>query len=127
VNQSAVRFKFSLVLVLLCATAFILGCKSSGSGQNRTAAARGPSDPNIITTAATNTVGRIAAVNAQARYVVVEFTPGAPLPQVEQRMNVYRGSLKVGELKITGPARSNNTAGDITAGDAAIGDAVKVD
>ena len=32
-------------------------------------------------------------------------------------MNVYRGGLKVGEVKVTGPQRENETVADIIAGD----------
>ncbi|HYE30741.1 MAG TPA: hypothetical protein VEH27_04890 [Methylomirabilota bacterium] len=101
-------------------TFFAFGCKSSGR-------ANGEAKPAPIITASTNVVGKVASVNPQLRYVVVEFPPGSTLPSVEQRMNVYRGALKVGELKITGPSRNNNTAGDITAGEAATGDVVRVD
>lgn len=40
-------------------------------------------------------------------------------------MFVYRDGLKVGEVKITGPTRDNNTVGDLVSGVANKGDEVR--
>src|SRR5271157_3575289 len=65
--------------------------------------------------------GRVAMVNVEARFVVISFPPG-PMPQTDQRLSVYRNGLKVGEVKVTGPQRENNTVADITAGDVRLHD-----
>lgn len=68
--------------------------------------------------------GRIAAVNPTLRYVVVDFYLSR-IPQLDQRMAVYRQGEKVGEIKITGPERNQNIAADILAGEANVGDEVR--
>jgi hypothetical protein len=37
-------------------------------------------------------------------------------------MNLYRRGLKVGEVKVTGPAREDNIVADLVAGEAEVGD-----
>jgi len=69
-------------------------------------------------------LGKVATVNAAARFVVLSF-PVGHLPQVEQRLNVNRRGLKVGEVKITGPQLDENIVADIVAGDAEPGDEVR--
>ena len=43
----------------------------------------------------------------------------------DQRLDVYRGGLKVGELLVTGPQQGDSTVADITAGEAQKGDEVR--
>ena len=69
-------------------------------------------------------VGRVAAVNPALRFVVLDFPPGS-LPQVDRRMDVFRNGRRIGEVKITGPARDTNIAADISEGEAAINDEVR--
>ncbi|HEY0456297.1 MAG TPA: hypothetical protein VGE41_07960 [Verrucomicrobiae bacterium] len=68
--------------------------------------------------------GRVVTVNANARYVVLSYPIGG-VPPLDSRLSVYREGLKVGELKVTGPQRDNNTVADITAGECLPGDQVK--
>ena len=56
--------------------------------------------------------------------MVLSFPIGA-VPAVDSRLNVYRGGLKVGELKVTPPQQNNFTAADIIAGECQIGDEVR--
>jgi hypothetical protein len=70
--------------------------------------------------------GRIASVNPILRFVVMEF-PVWRLPAPEQRLNVYRGEQKVGEVKVTGPTIDTTVAGDLVAGEAQPGDEVRQD
>ena len=63
-------------------------------------------------------------VNGAARFVVLNFPIGR-LPSIEQRLNVYRQNLKVGEVKVTGPQREDNIVADISVGEAAVGDDVR--
>jgi hypothetical protein len=64
------------------------------------------------------------SVNAGARFVVLTF-PIGQMPALERRLNVYRRGLKVGEVKITGPQRDDNTVADVLAGEAQAGDEVR--
>jgi hypothetical protein len=72
------------------------------------------------------TSGKIALVNPAGRFVIVTFPPGT-MPALEQRLNVYRGGLKIAEIRITGPQRDMNTAADIVAGECQPGDEVRED
>jgi hypothetical protein len=78
----------------------------------------------VIVTPSTALVGKIVSVVPQSRIAVLNF-PINKLPALEQRMNVYRRGLKVGEVKVTGPQRDDNIVADITAGEAAAGDEVR--
>ena len=114
----------------------LAGCahdKPSGNGNaavpSRTqgvSVAGGTNHSGLIVTPGGPLKGRIASVNAAARFVVLSFPLGA-LPAVEKRLNVYRGGLKVGELKVTGPQRDYNTVADIVTGECLAGDEVRDD
>jgi hypothetical protein len=79
----------------------------------------------VIVTPAPGSAGRITSVNPAARFVVITYPIGVPLPSLEQKLDVYRAGLKVAEIKITGPARDLNTVADITAGECQPGDEVR--
>ena len=66
-------------------------------------------------------VGKVAVVNLAARFVVLNFPLGR-MAAVDQRFDVYRQGLKVGELKVTGPQREDNIVADLVAGEAQAGD-----
>lgn len=69
-------------------------------------------------------IGKVVSVNDKLRFVVLDFTL-YQLPEPGQMLNVYRASMKVGELKVTGPSRNFTTAADIVLGEAAFGDEVR--
>jgi hypothetical protein len=79
--------------------------------------------PTIVTPD-TSIVGKVVAYNSAGRFAVLSF-PAGPMPRQDQGIFLYRGGLKVGEIKITGPQRDNNTVGDLVTGDAQIGDEVR--
>jgi hypothetical protein len=79
--------------------------------------------PTIVTPDA-SIAGKVVAYNSAARFAVMSF-PAGPMPGQDQSVFVYRGGLKVGEIKITGPQRDNNTVGDVVNGDAQMGDDVR--
>jgi hypothetical protein len=68
--------------------------------------------------------GRVTSVNENLRFVVLTF-PLGQLPPVGSRMNVWRNGAIVGELKITGPERDDNSVADIVYGDTKKGDEVR--
>ena len=68
--------------------------------------------------------GRIIAVREPLRFVIVDF-PNSRMPQLDQRLNVYRLDQKVAEVKISGPYLGTTVAADVTAGQAAEGDLVR--
>lgn len=81
-------------------------------------------DANLIITPEKGLNGKVAWVNSDLRFVVLTF-PVGQLPGGNQRLAVYRGGLKVGELKVSGPQIDDNVVADIVAGEAQVGDAVR--
>lgn len=82
------------------------------------------SDGKPVVTRIETGSGRIAWVNSDLRFVVLDFAL-KPVPAVDRRLSVYRGVRKVGEVKVTGPAREGNIAADLVAGEALVGDEVR--
>jgi len=68
--------------------------------------------------------GKVARVNPEGRFVIMTF-PIGHLPRLEQRLGVYRGGLKVGEIRVTGPQLDDSVVGVIAAGDAQSGDEIR--
>lgn len=89
-----------------------------------TSVASPTTNSKLIVTPETALIGKVASVNANAKFAVLNF-PIGHLPSLEQRLNVYRNGLKVGEVKITGPQRDDNTVADIVAGESKVGDEVR--
>ncbi len=107
------------VIGLLCAACLLAGCAhSKPSG----AASANRETPRV--TPDLRPVGRVALVNNEARFVVVNFPPGV-VPQPGQPMNVNHRGLKIGEVRITGPQRNTDTVADLVTGEAYVGDEVK--
>ena len=125
------------ILVSFCALTLV-ACKSSDSGQPSVKAVKGKNRPtgnaaSATTSPATNkpairaanvVSGRVVGVRDALRFVIVDFANGR-MPQLDQRLNVYRQDQKVAEVKISGPYRGTTVAADITVGDAMLGDLVR--
>jgi hypothetical protein len=82
-----------------------------------------PSQP-IIVTPENVLAGKVVKINTAGRFVVLNFPIGR-MPPLDQRLNVYRLGLKVGEVKVTGPQLDDNVVGDVVTGDAQTGDEVR--
>jgi hypothetical protein len=98
----------------LCAVTLFCGCASQKAPAPKAAAK--PAPEKTVVTPDPLPAGRVAMVNGEARFVIINYPPGA-VPKPGQRLNVYRDGNKVGEVKVTGPERDNNTVADIVAGD----------
>jgi hypothetical protein len=70
-------------------------------------------------------VGKVVRVNTPGRFVVLSFPLGR-MPSPERRLNLYRRGQMVGEVKVTGPQREDNTVADLLAGEAEVGDDARV-
>jgi hypothetical protein len=107
-----------MVLGFFCAAVLFGGCatKKAAPAPPPKAAVEKP-----VTTPDLRSVGLVAAVNAAARFAVINYPPGA-VPKAGQHLGVYRNGLKVGEVTVTGPERDNNTVGDIVQGDIQVHD-----
>jgi hypothetical protein len=77
--------------------------------------------PPLIVTPENALVGKVVVVDTPGRFVVLNFPLGT-MAAPEQRLNLYRRGLKVGEVKVTGPQREDNTVADLAAGEAEVGD-----
>ncbi len=84
------------------------------------AAAR-TTNQTLIVTPESALVGKVELVNTIGRFVTLRFPLGR-MPVVEQRLNLYRRGLKVGEVKVTGPQREDRIVADLVAGEAEAGD-----
>src|SRR5258705_13905143 len=77
----------------------------------------------VIVTPESGLAGKVVKVNLEGRFVILNF-PIGHLPKLEQRLNVYRLGLKVGEVKVTGPQMDDDIVGDLVNGEARSGDEV---
>lgn len=96
------------------------------TAQPRAGSAAGPTSATVTNQTLMGTPdsllgGKVVHVNTAGRFVVLNFPPGR-MAAIEQRLNLYRGGVKVGEVKVTGPARETNIVADLVAGEAEVGD-----
>lgn len=77
-----------------------------------------------VVTPIVRSLGRVIEVNPQAQFVVLDFSFN-PLPQPDQRLNVYRLGQKVGSVRVTGAPRGSLMAADIMSGEARVDDEVE--
>ena len=127
--------------ILLClgiGGVLFAGCagKTASVGRSKSfsapALAKAPASPgkvtntNAVPTVATGTrlAGKVAVVNRQLQFVVVDFSYQR-LPPTGTVLSVYRKGQKVGALKTSGQANAGNVEADIEDGEAAVGDEVR--
>ncbi len=123
VNLTVMRFWiFCLALVFVVMP--FSGCKTQGGNHPQKAGSASPTPKKPVVTLADAISGKVARVNPIGRFIVIVF-PIGQLPRLEQRMNVIRNGLKVGEVKITGPQLDDSIVADIVAGDVLPGDIVR--
>lgn len=113
----------SLILktsVLFCAVMVLLVTSGCALFRHNPPSAAGSAP---IVTPDLSLAAKVVAVNTVGRFVVLSF-PDGQMPRISQPMFVYRGGLKVAEVRITGPQQANNIVADIVSGDAEVGDTV---
>jgi hypothetical protein len=110
----------TLVCLALSVPLLLIGCAGRTTGP---VFAPLP-DERVIVTAQSGLAGKVIKMNSEGRFVILNF-PIGHLPALEQRMNVYRRGLKVGEVKITGPQMDDDIVGDLVSGEALAGDEVR--
>ena len=111
-----------IALGLLCGGLLLTGCLHHP--KPAPASGRNARTTNPVIQPDLRTTGEVEMVNSSARFVVLSFPPG-PVSAPDQHLNVYRQGLKVGELKVTGPQRGNDTVADILAGEIQVHDEVR--
>jgi hypothetical protein len=75
----------------------------------------------LIVTPESGLVAKVVGVNTPGRFVVLNF-PLGKMATPDQRLNLYRRGLKVGEVKVTGPQREDNIVADLVTGEVEMGD-----
>jgi len=118
-------------VVILCLLLVLAACggKKHSDPQATAPSFSGPvqspyGDKKIVVTTGNSLIGKVAWVNTTDRFVVLNFPLGR-LPATDQRLNLYRGGLKVGEVKVTGPQYDDNVVADLVIGDSQVGDQVQ--
>ncbi len=107
-------------LCLMVSGLCLAGCASKPAG-----AARPPKPaPKVLVVPEHTVVGRVVRINLVGRFAILSFPVGV-MPAPDQRLFVYRGPLKVGEVKVSGRPVGQNVAADLLDGDCAPGDAVR--
>ena len=130
--DSTDHMRISLWATLTCA---LLAAGCAGGTKAPPAAAAHPTNSAIsgsssstnstlIVTPENALIGKVAMVNGTGRFVVLSFPLGR-MAVLDQRLNVYRSGLKVGELRVTGPQREDHIVADLVAGEAEAGDQVR--
>ena len=102
------------------ATALLSGCLGSGA----TAPAGTPAAPagaRLEPSASETGVARVASVNTELGFAVVDFATQT-MPPVGTRVNVYRGGKRVGTVRITEPVRAPLATADVVDGEVRVGD-----
>lgn len=107
-------------LCLLLSGLGLAGCASEPAG-----AAHPPKpSPKLLVVPVHTVVGRVIRVNPVGQFAILGFPVGV-MPAPDQRLSVYRGPLKVGEVKVSGRPVGQNIAADLLEGDCAPGDEVR--
>lgn len=117
--------KDGVMLALIC-TALAAGCGTKAPKSGSDSSPGAATGTNRIVMPSNLTAGRVMMVNKVSRFVVLGF-PMTAVPQIGQRLNVYRKGLKVAELKVTGPQEEGNTVADIVTGEVQTHDDVRED
>jgi hypothetical protein len=101
------------------------GCVSQPKPEtNSSPTATGEPQSKLIVTPDSLLIGKVTTFNTAGRFVVLNFSAGR-MPSLDQMLFVYREGLKVGEVRVTGPERDDNTIADLISGEAAKGDEVR--
>jgi hypothetical protein len=107
----------ALIICLGCGT----GCLGRKASRNKASYGGQAGAQKLIVTAETGFTARVVRVNPNGRFVVLTF-PVGQIPTLGKPLNLYRGGLKTGEVRITGPQRDDSVIADLTAGEAQVGD-----
>jgi hypothetical protein len=121
------RWQIPILVCALC----VAGCSSFNSKPSSPAASNGEahsaqSGKKVLVTPATGPSGKVASVNGPGRFVVITFQVGQG-PAVDQKLQVYRGVVKVGEVKVSREQLGQNFVADIISGEARVGDEVRTE
>ena len=121
-NLTAFKMKMSgpffIVLLVLASS----GC--SWNSHKVPASRPAVTAPAPIVTPDFSIAAKVVSVNSVGRFVVLNF-PASQMPKVDQTLFLYRGGLKVAEVRVTGPQQENDIVADLSSGEAQVGDTVR--
>jgi hypothetical protein len=83
-----------------------------------------PTMQKTIVTPDESLAAKVIKVNTMGRFVVLNF-PEGQMPKPDQHLFLYRGGLKVAEVKITGQPLETCIVADIISGDMEVGDTIR--
>ena len=83
-----------------------------------------PAPAIAIVTPDNSLAGKVVSYNSIARFVVLNF-PARRMPNLDQRLFLYRAGLKVAEVRVTGPQNDDNIVADLVSGEVKTGDDVR--
>jgi hypothetical protein len=104
-------------MVMGLATVLLSGCLGGGA----TAPAGTPTGAHLEPSATETGVARVASVNTELGFAVVDFA-AQTMPPVGTRVNVYRGDKRVGTVRITEPVHAPLATADVVDGEVRVGD-----
>jgi hypothetical protein len=118
--------KLRLLFGLFLAGFMVCGCVHHHAAPPQPAPTPAPvsRNPEPIVTPDNSLSAKVVRYNSVGRFVVLSF-PVGQMPQTGQTFFLYRAGMKMGQIKITGPQRDNDTVADLVEGDAQEGDDVR--
>lgn len=117
------KMKTPILTLALLLTLSVSGC-SWMHHQPAATAKPGSAKPAPIVTPDFSLSAQVVSVNPVGRFVVLSF-PAGGMPKIDQTLFLYRGGLKVAEVRVSGPQNNDSIVADIISGDAQVGDSVK--
>ncbi|MCX6903172.1 MAG: hypothetical protein NTW03_06765 [Verrucomicrobia bacterium] len=94
--------------------------KTAASGNHKA----GQTGQTVLVTPTAGISGKVASLNSAGQFVVVTFA-ASQMPARDQKLSVYRGGLKVGEVKVGEWQQGQNLVADLVKGEAKPGDEVR--
>ena len=79
---------------------------------------------NAIMTLTDTQFGKVFSVNAALHFAVLDYSLNQ-VPNIGDRLFVYRQGIKVAEVRVSGPQMNSNIVADIVAGEVKVGDEVR--
>lgn len=117
INRQFVSPAVKRAVVMSLAAALLSGCLGSGA----TAPAGTPVGAQLEPAAPETGVAKIASVNTELGFAVVDFA-AQTMPPVGTRVSVYRGDKRVGTVRITEPVHAPLATADVVDGEVRVGD-----
>jgi len=113
-----------LAVFTFAMTCILASCANPGKDAKK--GPKPPQPPAPVVTPLTPILGKVVVVNADLKYVVVDFALSRQ-PTPGDLFGVFRMGMKVGEVRINDLSTAANFAADITAGEVKAGDEVRKD